>query len=411
MTITSRDDAGAQAGDSNIAIAHNNSIAGAGVIVGAVAFPGAGAFAAENGVFDGTNRVYSVANESALSPTSDQKAALDAANSPAAGNAFVTQNDLGESAFGVGRWTWAGTGTGTTPAAGTFRSDAATLGATTSLRIHDLNQDNQNIGAVLNSLIAGDRLYIQPQVDKTDYAFYVLTEPPIDNGTDVTFNNLTVEDSNGSWAAQPYSVVTLWSGTGGGGSVTNPPSVKGDLWTFDGTLGDTNRLPVGTASTQVLKPRTSTDTGLIWENILGATATGGTIAETQSNGAIQDSGVDLADVARTNLAESFDVTVAQQGVNLLQPAAGAALTTSFTVAIGPGDSPVYVCASTWTGTITAPAAGEGDATILFEAGAAVPTLSGFQAPLGTEMVAGKATIALVTRRNNLSYFIWGAQQA
>lgn len=63
LTISSRNDAGAQVeANPEFSIGHGNSVAGKGVILGAATFQGYATINAENGVYDGNNRVYSAGN-------------------------------------------------------------------------------------------------------------------------------------------------------------------------------------------------------------------------------------------------------------------------------------------------------------------------------------------------------------
>ena len=97
-------------------------------------------------------------------PTADQKAALDAANAPAAGNAFTTVADLANFSAPTSLFYDFRTDTGV-PASGEIKMDDADPDSATTLSFHNLNRDGNNVGNLLLLLGAGDAIVVQNALD------------------------------------------------------------------------------------------------------------------------------------------------------------------------------------------------------------------------------------------------------
>jgi len=97
-------------------------------------------------------------------PTADQKAALDAANAPGAGNAFTTVADLASFSSPTSTFYNFRTDTGV-PASGEVKMDNAAAASATTLSFHNLNREGNNVGNLLLLLGAGDAIVVQDALD------------------------------------------------------------------------------------------------------------------------------------------------------------------------------------------------------------------------------------------------------
>ena len=101
----------------------------------------------------------------------------------------------------IGRWTFAGVGTGLATAPGTFRADSATHSSITALRFNRFNANTDDTTISFTRLKPQDRVFIQQNLDAAQAGLYELnTIVTIDPGGDIIMNNLTMLQSAGTAA-------------------------------------------------------------------------------------------------------------------------------------------------------------------------------------------------------------------
>jgi len=100
----------------------------------------------------------------ATAPTVDQKAALDAANTPSASNAFATTQDLAAYSSPTSTVYTFQTDTGA-PASGEIKMDNADPALATTLNLHNLNREGNNVSNVTLLMGAGDAIIIQDNIE------------------------------------------------------------------------------------------------------------------------------------------------------------------------------------------------------------------------------------------------------